>query len=129
MELRRANRVAARALRFDADRLDRRPARGAASGVPTPALVGQLLCLRSCDHFVDHVVAEPARNEECVDLALAFGGLERLPATELTRDRPARAVRLAFGGHLPESRVDRFPGDPFARELAHEGAVALRAET
>src|SRR2546425_71709 len=86
------------------------------------------LCLRPRDDLVDHVVAESALREEGVDLAFPLGWFERFPAAELTRDGPARAVALAFGGHLPERRVDRFAGHPLARELAHEGAVALRAE-
>jgi len=43
-------------------------------------------------HLIDHVIAEPARREERVDLSLALGRLERLPAPELARDRSSRAV-------------------------------------
>src|SRR2546430_6517374 len=95
----------------------------------SPGLIGRGFSLRPRYDLVDHVVAEPARREERVDLALALGRFERFPATELTRDRPARPVALAFSGHIAEGRLDRFAGHAFAGELAHEGAIAFRTET
>src|SRR6266513_1482407 len=80
----------------------------------------------SRDDLVDHVVSEPTRREERVDLSLSLGRLERLPPPELARDRPPRAVGLAFCGHLAERGVDRLASDAFAAELAHQGAIALR---
>src|SRR5437762_586193 len=92
---------------------------------PSPALVGRGFSLRPRDDLIDHVVAEPARCEERVDLALALGRLERLPAPELACDRSSGAVRLALSGRLPEGRFDRLSSDAFAAELTHERAVAL----
>src|SRR5438046_5178940 len=84
--------------------------------------------LRPGDHLVDHVVPKSACGQKCVDLALPFGRLEQLPPPELARDRSSRALGFAFDGHLSERGVDRLASDALARELADEGAVALRTK-